>query len=72
MFKMRSDQEELLVRYIMGCMNVNITLSPSWSCTRFPITAMDANIHCANMAPDYFVQPQFDYNVQGIGLQLKI
>ena len=26
------------------------------------ITVMKANIHCANMAPDYyFVQPQFGY-----------
>ena len=30
----------------------------------FPVsTVTDANIHCANMAPDYyFVQPQFGYN----------
>ena len=27
------------------------------------ITVVTANIHCANMAPDYyFVQPQFGYN----------
>ena len=27
------------------------------------ITVMHANIHCANMAPDYyFVQPQFGYD----------
>ena len=27
------------------------------------ITVMNANIHCTNMAPDYyFVQPQFGYN----------
>ena len=30
----------------------------------FPVsTVTNANIHCANMAPDYyFVQPQFGYN----------
>ena len=28
-----------------------------------PITVMNANIHCAYMAPDYYyIQPQFGYN----------
>ena len=34
-----------------------------WSCSPFPIKVMNANIHYANMEPDYyFVQPQFGYN----------
>ena len=38
-------------------------LSSSWSCSLFPITVMNANVHCANMAPDYyFVHPQYGYN----------
>ena len=38
-----------------------ITLSPSWSCSPFPITEMNANIHCA-WHQTYFFQPQFGYN----------
>ena len=39
-------------------------LSPSWSCSLLSITVMNANIHCANMAPHYFfgVEPLFGYN----------
>ena len=40
-----------------------IMLPPSWSSSLYPLTVMDAGIHCTKKDPDYFsFQPRFGYN----------
>ncbi len=39
-----------------------IILSPSWSCSLYPVTVKDAKYSVYKKEPDYFsFQPQFDY-----------
>ena len=56
----------LILFFVTGWLSIDLYHAVT-ILVRFPvsISAMNANVHCASMAPDYyFVEPQFGYELE--------